>query len=108
MAPMPSATRQSQAPWMRWRGRTASLSVGSPQPRPGPASFEGLCVKNLENVQGDKRDNIIIPYGPDPKGKFYRRFGTLDRVGRGRRLNVLITRARQEVHLVTSIPESYR
>jgi hypothetical protein len=70
--------------------------------------FEGLFVKNLENVQGDERDHIIISttYGPDPRGRFYRRFGPLGRAGGGRRLNVLVTRARQEVHLVSSIPPS--
>jgi hypothetical protein len=79
--------------------------------RRGAGSFEGLFVKNLENVQGDERDHIIISttYGPDPKGKFYRRFGPLGRAGGGRRLNVLVTRAREQVHLVTSIPpEAYR
>ena len=79
--------------------------------RRGAGSFEGLFVKNLENVQGDERDHIIISttYGPDTKGKFYRRFGPLGMAGGGRRLNVLVTRARDEVHLVTSIPpESYR
>lgn len=79
--------------------------------RTGDGSFEGLFVKNLENVQGDERDHIIISttYGPDPKGRFYKRFGPLNLPGGGRRLNVLVTRARQEVHLVTSIPgEAYR
>ncbi len=79
--------------------------------RRGDGSFEGLFVKNLENVQGDERDHIIISttYGPDPSGRFYRRFGPLLRPGGGRRLNVLVTRAREEVHLVTSIPpEHYR
>lgn len=79
--------------------------------RKGQGSFEGLFVKNLENVQGDERDDIIISttYGPDINGKFYRRFGPLGMAGGGRRLNVLVTRARNEVHLVTSIPpESYR
>ena len=47
---------------------------------------------------------ISTTYGPDPKGRFYRRFGPLGRAGGGRRLNVLVTRAREEVHLVTSIP----
>ncbi|HSV15554.1 MAG TPA: AAA domain-containing protein [Tepidisphaeraceae bacterium] len=78
--------------------------------RKGADSFEGLFVKNLENVQGDERDHIIISttYGPDAKGKFYRRFGPLGRAGGGRRLNVLVTRARHEVHLVSSIPrEAY-
>ncbi len=79
--------------------------------RKGTGSFEGLFVRNLENVQGDERDYLIISttYGPDRAGKFYRRFGPLARAGGGRRLNVLVTRAREEVHLVTSVPaEVYR
>ena len=79
--------------------------------RVGAGAFEGLFVKNLENVQGDERDHIIISttYGPDKQGRFYRRFGPLGQAGGGRRLNVLVTRAREEVHLVTSIPaELYR
>ena len=79
--------------------------------RRGEGSFEGLFVKNLENVQGDERDFIIISttYGRDPGGRFYRRFGPLGRSGGGRRLNVLVTRARREVHVVSSIPrEAYQ
>src|SRR5687768_3939024 len=74
--------------------------------RRGPNSSEGLFVKNLENVQGDERDHIIISttYGPDAAGKFRRNFGPLGTSGGGRRLNVLVTRARDELHLVTSIP----
>src|SRR5438270_2174929 len=67
--------------------------------------------KNLENVQGDERDHILISttYGPDTKGRFYRRFGPVGRAGGGRRLNVLVTRAREKVHVVTSIPaDAYR
>ena len=76
--------------------------------RTGEGSFEGLFVKNLENVQGDERDHMIISttYGPDKQGKFYRRFGPLGFAGGGRRLNVLVTRAREQVHLVSSIPAS--
>jgi hypothetical protein len=72
---------------------------------------EPLFVKNLESVQGDERDHIVISttYGPDPAGRFYRRFGPLGRAGGGRRLNVLVTRARELVHVVTSIPaEAWR
>jgi hypothetical protein len=74
--------------------------------RQGKGSFEGLFVKNLENVQGDERDHLIISttYGPDAKGRFYRRFGPVGTAGGGRRLNVLVTRAREAVHLITSIP----
>jgi hypothetical protein len=83
-----------------------AAKLAAARTRQGAGSFEGLFVKNLENVQGDERDHLIISttYGPDAKGRFYRRFGPLGRAGGGRRLNVLVTRARQQVHLVTSIP----
>jgi hypothetical protein len=74
--------------------------------RRGHGSFEGLFVKNLENVQGDERDHMIISttFGPDANGKFRRNFGPVGRQGGGRRLNVLVTRAREMIHLITSIP----
>ncbi|MFY1828825.1 AAA domain-containing protein [Myxococcus fulvus] len=83
-----------------------SARLTAARTRRGAGSFEGLFVKNLENVQGDERDHLIISttYGPDRQGRFYRRFGPLGSAGGGRRLNVLVTRARQQVHLVTSIP----
>ena len=76
--------------------------------RSGPGGFEGLFVKNLESVQGDERDHIVISttYGPNEQGKFRRNFGPVSQGGGGRRLNVLVTRARHEVHLVTSIPDA--
>ncbi len=76
--------------------------------RKGEGSFEGLFVKNLENVQGDERDHMIISttFGPDDKGKFRRNFGPVGRQGGGRRLNVLVTRAREKIHVITSIPRS--
>lgn len=76
--------------------------------RRGRDSFEGLFVKNLENVQGDERDVIIISttFGPDAAGKFRRNFGALSQREGGRRLNVLVTRARDAVHVLTSIPVS--
>lgn len=74
--------------------------------RKGRDSFEGLFVKNLENVQGDERDVMIISttFGPDAQGKFRRNFGALSQREGGRRLNVLVTRARDAVHVLTSIP----
>ncbi|MFO1490685.1 MAG: AAA domain-containing protein [Kiritimatiellia bacterium] len=74
--------------------------------RKGRDSFEGLFVKNLENVQGDERDVMIIctTFGPDEKGRFRRNFGALSQREGGRRLNVLVTRAREAVHVFTSIP----
>jgi hypothetical protein len=74
--------------------------------RRGADSFEGLFVKNLENVQGDERDHLIISttFGPDGQGRFRRNFGALSRAGGERRLNVLVTRARECVHVLTSVP----
>ena len=61
--------------------------------------------KNIENVQGDERDIIIfsIGYAKDPDGVFGNRFGTLSKAGGQNRLNVAITRARQEMVVVCSV-----
>ena len=58
---------------------------------------EPFFVKNLENVQGDERDVIMISigYGKISGGYLPQNFGPLNRDGGERRLNVLITRARQ-------------
>ena len=55
-------------------------------------------VKNLETIQGDERDVIFISigYGFDKSGgRLKKQFGPLNREGGERRLNVLITRARE-------------
>jgi len=66
----------------------------------------GFFVKNVENVQGDERDVIIFSttFGRDKRGTFRRNFGVLSQTGGERRLNVAVTRARDKVILVTSIP----
>ncbi len=66
---------------------------------------EPLFVKNLENVQGDERDIIILSmgYGYNEAGKFLKNFGPLTKSGGERRLNVAVTRAREEVVLVASV-----
>ena len=62
-------------------------------------------VKNLENVQGDERDVILfsIGYAPDAEGRFAMNFGPLNRQGGERRLNVAITRAKEQVVVFSSI-----
>lgn len=67
--------------------------------------LEGFFVKNLENVQGDERDVIIfsVGYGKDQQGRLTMHFGPLNRLGGERRLNVVVTRAREKVILVSSI-----
>lgn len=66
---------------------------------------EPVFVKNLENVQGDERDAILfsICYGPDAQGRVSMNFGPLNRVGGERRLNVAITRARQQVIVFSTL-----
>ncbi len=59
---------------------------------------ERFFVKNLETIQGDERDVILISvgYGHDQDGKMSLNFGPLNQDGGERRLNVLITRAREK------------
>lgn len=61
--------------------------------------IEATVVKNLENVQGDERDVILfsITFWKDATGKVFMDFGALNRDGGERRLNVAVTRARQEL-----------
>ncbi|WP_417474048.1 DUF3320 domain-containing protein [Leisingera sp.] len=66
---------------------------------------EPVIVKNLENIQGDERDVMLfsITFGPDHAGKLSMAFGALNGDGGEKRLNVAITRARQELHIFASI-----
>jgi very-short-patch-repair endonuclease len=66
---------------------------------------EELFIKNLESVQGDERDIIMfsITYGPDAAGRVTNNFGPLNLEGGHRRLNVAVTRAREEVKLVSTL-----
>lgn len=60
---------------------------------------EPIFVKNLENVQGDERDVILfsVCYGPDTTGRVSLNFGPLNQAGGWRRLNVAVSRAREEM-----------
>jgi superfamily I DNA and/or RNA helicase/very-short-patch-repair endonuclease len=66
---------------------------------------EPFFIKSLENVQGDERDVIIISvgYGKDRNGALTLNFGPLNMEGGWRRLNVLVTRAKWQVILITSM-----
>ncbi len=74
-------------------------------------------VKNLDQVQGDERDVIVFSLGHapvprtrrgQPTGELYiaARFGPLGQRGGERRLNVAISRAKQECYLVASFEPS--
>lgn len=67
--------------------------------------FCGLFVKNLENVQGDERDVILMSvcYGRDPNGRMLMNFGPINQRGGEKRLNVIFSRARHHMAIVSSI-----
>lgn len=67
--------------------------------------FCGLIVKNLENVQGDERDLVIMSvcYGHDRNGRMLMNFGPINQAGGEKRLNVVFSRAKKHLFLVTSI-----
>ena len=66
---------------------------------------EPLFIKNLENVQGDERDIILfsVCYGPDNLGRISLNFGPLNQFGGWRRLNVAVSRAREEMVVFSSM-----
>ncbi len=67
--------------------------------------YEPIFVKNLENVQGDERDVILfsIGYGPNKEGKVSMNFGPLNSSGGERRLNVAVSRAREEMYIFSTL-----
>jgi very-short-patch-repair endonuclease len=72
------------------------------------ARSEPFFVKNLENIQGDERDVIFlsITYGKQPDGKLRYNFGPLNRENGWRRLNVLVSRARKQMRVFSSLRAS--
>jgi hypothetical protein len=64
-----------------------------------------LFFKALENVQGDEADILIVSlgYARNSEGIFQLRFGPLNQSNGHKRLNVLLTRAKQEMHFFTSV-----
>ncbi len=69
-------------------------------------NLEEFFIKNLENVQGDERDIIIISfvYGQTIEKKGVSgNFGPINRQNGYRRLNVLFSRAKEEIYVFTSM-----
>jgi hypothetical protein len=66
--------------------------------------LEPVFVKNIESVQGDERDIMYFSttYGPGVDGTMPMNFGPMNQQGGERRLNVAITRARQELRVFGS------
>jgi very-short-patch-repair endonuclease len=89
-----------------WEERRKSVPQAEEFDRRWAGEGTGLFFKNLENVQGDERDCILISttFGKPPVANVVRQnFGPISRQGGWRRLNVLFTRARKSIGLVTSM-----
>ena len=78
---------------------------GRAGPRRTTSQDVGLFVKNLENVQGDERDIILMSvcYAAGPDGRMLMNFGPINTAGGEKRLNVIFSRARQHMVVVSSI-----
>lgn len=64
-----------------------------------------LLIRNLENTQGIETDIILISigYGFNTEGNFRMNFGPLNQAFGANRLNVLLTRAKQKMIVVSSV-----
>ena len=64
-----------------------------------------LIFKTLDQVQGDEFDLLVISFGyaKNSTGQFDMRFGPINQSGGGKRLNVLFSRARKELHFFSSV-----
>lgn len=73
----------------------------------GGMEGEPFFIKNLETVQGDERDIIVLSmtYGPhsETSPEFHQRYGPINHPGGWRRLNVLFTRARRKMIVLSSM-----
>lgn len=66
---------------------------------------EPFFVKNLENIQGDERDEIFlsVTYAKNHDGVLRHNFGPINGENGWRRLNVITTRARQRMRVFSSM-----
>lgn len=66
--------------------------------------LDSFFIKNLESVQGDERDVIFISvgYGRWEGGRVAQEFGPINRDGGEKRLNVLITRAKERIDIFSN------
>ena len=71
-------------------------------------NIEELLIRNLENVQGVERDEIIISigYGFNEDGSFRMNFGPVNRDSGPNRLNVMFSRAKTKMKVYSSVSSS--
>lgn len=90
----------------QWERRLATDPLLQRAYERSQTSEEPVFFKNLENVQGDERDVIIISmtYGPQSVGgNTFQRFGPINSDVGWRRLNVLLTRSKKRMEIVSSM-----
>lgn len=90
----------------QWERRLTSDGLLQRAYERSQSTDEPVFFKNLENVQGDERDVIIISmtYGPEIAGGItYQRFGPINSDVGWRRLNVLLTRSKKRMEIVSSM-----
>ena len=92
----------------RRRPESSPAATSARWPARMDEQFVGLFVKNLENVQGDERDVMLVSvcYAPDAEGRMAMNFGPINTRGGEKRLNVIFSRARVHMAIVTSIDPS--
>ena len=86
-----------------------ALALTKEVEREEDGQYTGLFVKNLENVQGDERDIILMSvcYASDAKGRMVMNFGPINQRGGEKRLNVIFSRAKKHMAIVSTIaPEA--
>lgn len=71
-------------------------------------NLEAFFVKSIEQVQGDERDIILISigYAKNEQGRLYQFFGPILKHKGENRLNVLMSRAREKIIIITSLLSS--
>lgn len=85
-----------------------ALAFEAESERNDDGEYVGLFIKNLENAQGDERDVIIMSvcYAPDDDGTMRMNFGPINQAGGERRLNVIFSRSKQHMMIVSTIAGS--
>lgn len=66
---------------------------------------EYISIVNLENCQGKEWDIVVLStvFGLDADGDMTANFGVINHVGGENRINVMVTRARERMILITSL-----
>lgn len=87
------------------RGRSLEITGELVDRLEAMLNADRIWVRNLESVQGKEADIVILSmtYGRGRDGKLRQQLGPINREGGERRINVLISRARERMIVVSSM-----